>query len=428
MADRSEFGPNPFRPELGRAPPHLAGRDEDLDWWCRALAESKAGSQGRLVLMYGPRGMGKTAILDRFRDLAADEGYDVIYTDAALLNEGRQGLADRLLAEVMKPGYRKEGRATSGGAAAKVGRIGGQVERRSTEVYADPLAAHGSLSARLRAYARETPLVLLFDEVHAAEDLGTVSMVANAGQTAALGSCCVTLLAGTPGLPDTLMDAGCGFTERAKGFGVGLLEAEDAKEAISMPLTNTVWRLQGDTRLALSDDALEAVVADSQGFPYFLQLWGHALWEHGAVHDKDALTAQDTASVQPQIEAARQEFYERRGGELLNDAETLLAANTVALAFEQYATTQDETLLQRAALFFAIADTLAPAHQGHRARDLAARKAMDALVKAGFIWLPPGVPHFVSGIPSYMNYAQRAYKEAVRRQGDRLLQPAAPSS
>ena len=423
MVYRSEFGLNPFTPEVGRIPPYLAGRDGDLDWWGEVLANGIAKGIGCFGLMYGPRGMGKTAILDRFSIIAAAVGCDVVEADSSMLDEGLSGLADRLLAEVTKAGFQQESRETGEGAAVKIGGTGGQLEQRRTETYSDPLASHGSVSARLKSQAKETPLALLIDEVHAAQDYKAVKALVNAGQQIAKKSPCFMMLAGTPGLPQTLKDAGCTFTERATEIGVGLLDSSASKDAIRTPLANSIWRLQSDSRLTISDDAIDAVVQDSQGYPYFLQLWGHSLWEHGAAQNKDALTADDTAIIQQEIERARHAFYERRGGELISDAETLTAAKAVASAFDRYTSNQDEDLLKRVALFDDVADSLAAAYQSHRARDLAADKALDALIKAGFVWLPPDKAHFVPGIPSYMNYAKNAFKERTRRHGGQLLTP-----
>ena len=415
MAERSEFGKNPFRPELGRMPPHLAGRDEDLEWWTDALLDTKEGGQGRLALMYGPRGMGKTALLDRFRDLAAAEGYDVIQADVGELNKGQERLADRLLAKVVQPGYRKAGRETGKGAAAKVGSFGGEVDRRSTEVYADPLIAYGGVGARLTAYAETTPLVLLLDEVHDATDLLALQEVANAGQTAALQSPCIMLLAGTPGLQGKLGDAGCHFTERAKSFGVGLLEPDDARDAIRRPLAETVWRLKDQVHLTVTDDALDRVLEESQRYPYFLQMWGYGIWNHGAAQNKDTLTVEDLAVVRKEVEREQQACYAMRAQDLANDAELLIAADAVIRAFDKAAALNDGFRRERLALNSEIDVSMAKLYPEWRARQDARNKAMDTLVRLGFIWMPPKEVEYAAGIPSYMNFIKQRYGDQAQR-------------
>ena len=379
MTQQDQFGPNPFRPGAGREPPHLAGRDAVLGWWRRALAEGKSG-KGEIVLMYGPRGMGKTVVMARFGGLAAAEGFDVVATNVAEIDKGQAGLADRLLATV----------------------------------------AHGALAARLKAHALKKPLVILIDEMHSAEDMNAVRELANAGQEVAEQAPFFLLLTGTPGLPQTLKDAKCTFAERAKDFGIGLLDVATSKDAIRTPLLNSVWRLQGDTRLAISDAALDDIVRDSQGYPYFLQIWGYEIWEYGAVHNKDALKPRDIARVRETVERERQAFYEKRGSEISRDDEILTAANAVALAFERYTSSGDESLLKRRAIAGEIAKSLEPAYPDRRALAATREKILDDLIKIGFVWMPPGEARLTPGIPSYMNYAKGVYSNTLLNYGDPL--------
>ena len=423
MTDRSHFGPNPFTPEVGREPPHLAGRDEVLGWWQETLADRQP-KEGRMVLMYGPRGMGKTVVMSRFGKLAAAAGCDVVRTNVTLLDQGQAGLAERLLATVAKADYRQESRMTGkrGGAKASLGvaSADGQTEVRHAETFTDPMAAHGSLAAKLQAQALARPLVVLVDEAHAAKDLDALQALANAGQEVAEVAPFFLLLVGTPGLPQTLKDANCTFTERTRMIGMGLLDAEGAREAIRTPLTKAVWKLQGGARLALKDDALDAVVQDSQGYPYFLQIWGYEIWEYAAARDKDGLTLEDIANVQAAVEQERKAFYAQRGREITRDRTLLAAANAVTLVFEQYAASGDSALLEQHVIADEIAASLESAYPDRQALDLAKEQALDELIKIGFVWLPPKTEHMAPSIPSYMSYAKRVYNDRVRRHGDPL--------
>ena len=415
MTDRSAFGKNPFTPEPGVSPPHLAGRDEDLQWWGDVLAQSKEKGQGRLAVMYGPRGMGKTALLERLHELAAGEGYDVIRADVAELNRGQEGLADRLLARVVKPGYRKAGRETGMGVAAKAPGFGGNLGRRGTETYVDPLIAYGGVSARLWNYAETTPLVVLLDDVHDATDLMALQEVANGGQTAALRSPCIMLLAGTPGVQDKLGDAGCHFMERAKAFGVGLLEPDAARDAIRAPLAEAVWRRKDGAHLTIDDDALDRILEESQRYPYFLQMWGHRLWEHGASQNKDVMTTGELAVVREEVEREQESFYAMRARDIVKDPELLIAADAVIRAFDKAAALNDGFRRELIALNSEIDISLKDAYPECRALVDARNKAMDTLVKLGFVWMPPKEVEYAAGIPSYMNYIKQRYSDQARR-------------
>ena len=407
MTIRSDFGANPFMPEVGRAPPHLAGRDENLAWWEAALAEGIAGGKGRIALMYGPRGMGKTAVLSRFASLAADAGCDVVNADVTLLDQGQQGLADRLLATVAEPGYRKASRETGKSAAAQIGGTGGQVERRHTENYADPLVAHGPLAARLKAHAQATPLALLLDEAHAAEDLKALQEVMNAAQQVAAAAPCFILLAGTPGLPRTLKEASCTFTERANELGISLLDSAASIEAIRTPLADTVWRLKDGAYLSINDEALESIVQDSQGYPYFLQMWGFEMWARAAKQNKQVLTLADKAAVWEAIERKRRAFYAARYRTMRRDLKLLAAADAVGKRF------QVKNRLGPDEITLVIQKSLSERIPDADARETAAIELEQELNRIDYFWYPPEEETAEPGIPSFTTYISEQYAEKL---------------
>ena len=412
MTDRSEYGPNPFTPEVGRKPPHLAGRDKNLAWWQTVLADGKAASEGRLAVLYGPRGTGKTAVLSRFGTLAAAAGCDVVRTNVTLLDEGRAGMADRLLAEVNKPDYRQQSRETSESAAVKVGGTGGEVAQRHTEAYADPMAAYGPLSARLKAHAQATPLALLIDEAHAAKDLHALQAIVNAAQEVAEAAPCFVLLAGTPGLPRTLKEAGCTFTERTNEFGIDLLDSAAAMDAIRTPLASSVWRLKDSTHLSINADALASIVEDSQGYPYFLQMWGHEMWEHSVAQGKEALTLEDQAQVWDAVDQNRRGFYATRYRAMRRDPQLLIAADAVSKRF------QVKNRLGPDELFLVIKKSLGELIPDAAAREAAAAELEQELNRIDYFWYPPQAETAEPGIPSFMTYIseRHAARQALEQE------------
>ena len=60
---------NQFRPSFGMSPLYLAGRDE----WIRSfhLGLFEPNNPIRASLVWGPRGIGKTVLLNEFEDIAA---------------------------------------------------------------------------------------------------------------------------------------------------------------------------------------------------------------------------------------------------------------------------------------------------------------------------------------------------------------------
>ncbi|TAJ11859.1 MAG: ATP-binding protein, partial [Planctomycetota bacterium] len=65
---------NPFNPGAGAPPPALTGRDRLLETVRVALERARLGRPSKSVLMIGLRGVGKTVLLDRMRELAEHAG------------------------------------------------------------------------------------------------------------------------------------------------------------------------------------------------------------------------------------------------------------------------------------------------------------------------------------------------------------------
>ena len=158
MTNPADYGSNPFTPNFSRPPPHLAGRGKETARWAGLLARLKkadpSAGVGDILLMYGPRGTGKTALLDRFAAMADSEGVDVVRLQSSAFKSGAQELGDKLLLDVQRPGYRRESRESHGAFRLR-GLFG--MGRRYMAKYRDP-AEHGFLKSRLEAQCRKKPV------------------------------------------------------------------------------------------------------------------------------------------------------------------------------------------------------------------------------------------------------------------------------
>ena len=131
----------------------------------------------------------------------------------------------------------------------------------------------------------------------------------------------------------------------------------------------------------------------SQRYPYFIQLWGDALWQRRVATEAKTLTAVDAMAVQPAVATLMAEYCQDRYREL-ETAGLQSAAKAVASVFEDGATATDQDI---------DADLAAAGIDEEDAR-IAAR---DALNRFGYIWCPPSqTPPIVwtAGIPSLMAY------------------------
>ncbi|MDC0670427.1 ATP-binding protein [Nannocystis radixulma] len=63
---------NPYRPGAGHMPLHVAGREPEQAEFRRLLDQEVILSN---VVLTGPCGVGKTVLLERFRELAVDAGW-----------------------------------------------------------------------------------------------------------------------------------------------------------------------------------------------------------------------------------------------------------------------------------------------------------------------------------------------------------------
>src|SRR5262249_10346678 len=73
---------NPYAPGAGTQPPELTGRDKILDDLEVALARVIKGRASPGMLLTGLRGVGKTVLLNRVRDIAEGLGYVADFIEA----------------------------------------------------------------------------------------------------------------------------------------------------------------------------------------------------------------------------------------------------------------------------------------------------------------------------------------------------------
>ena len=359
-----------FTPGSGATPPALTGREPEQAVLNRCLADLAGGaSPPHDVVLTGPRGNGKTVLLNWFKAACEGRKLDVVaLTPDEIPNRAAliAALSPRTWGSKLMP--RKVGVAAVG----------------SVE-WAASAAAPDNLARQLSARCRKKAVVVLLDEAHTLDpEVGRTLL--NASQKVRGEVPFLLVLAGTPGLPAHLGTMNASFWDRLGTglLGIGLLSEAAAREALVEPLA-----AHG---VGIDAGALDTVSEDSQCYPYFIQLWGEALWERRLATGATRLTPEDVAEARPDVAAQVTNYYQRRYREL--EAGGLLPA-AVALA-----------PVFRAAADATASDPEVDAALATTGADAAARlAAREALNRLGYVWCPPGqLPPVTwrAGIPSLM--------------------------
>ena len=74
---------NPYAPGAGTPPPELAGRKEILESARIALERARIGRPTKSMILVGLRGVGKTVLLDRIREIAEGRAMYVLQVEAS---------------------------------------------------------------------------------------------------------------------------------------------------------------------------------------------------------------------------------------------------------------------------------------------------------------------------------------------------------
>jgi hypothetical protein len=305
---------NPYSPGAGTPPPELAGRDELRERVRVAIERLRIGNPAKSVLMVGLRGVGKTVLLDQMRNDAEGAGVHTLRLEAP---EGRS------LPAMLAPQLRLALLRLSGVEAAKTMAVRGlralagfaqslKVKFNDIEVGLDfesekGLADNGDLEGDLAALLEQvgkaaqsakTAVVIFIDELQYVEEEQFAALIS------ALHRCSQQKLPMTvvgAGLPQLVGRAG-----RAKSYAerlfdypeVGPLAKPDASRAITKPAL--------DLGVEVTDDAVDEIVANTQGYPYFIQEWSKHAWDAA---EKSPITLDDVRKATTVTVAALDEGF-----------------------------------------------------------------------------------------------------------------------
>jgi hypothetical protein len=268
----------PYRPAPGAEPPAMLGRDGELSAVAASIAMAQAGETPQPIVLTGLRGMGKTALLRRAVRQCKQQGGVVVYIEpsrsASMSGELRRGL-ERASREAERLSQR-------------IGRAFSHVLAALPEPAYDLPEELGSVSLRARPHRRSSPplmtaleelnsavrregrfLTLAIDELQEGSVRDLTTLVTFVHQTAGSEEPVLLLGAGLPSTPSHLHIVRT-YTERWRYFVLRLLTHGDSREAIAKPARELGVRFD--------PAALERLLVEAGGYPYFLQEYASAAW------------------------------------------------------------------------------------------------------------------------------------------------------
>jgi hypothetical protein len=317
---------NPFAPGAGTKPPALVGRDDQIESFDVLLERLENGYAERSMIITGLRGVGKTVLLDVFRDKAEARDWATVEWEvekngpfgAKMAANVRRALlqiapksrwTDRVLraASILKSftlTFSTDGTMTAGldiEALSGVGDSGALPEDLSDLFVAIGEAARDS----------GVGVVFLIDEIQYLRPTELEALIV-ALHRCARRSLPITLVgAGLPQIPRLAGEARS-YSERLFRFPrIGPLDASTyAREAIILP-TEALG-------VSIKPSAVDFVVEYTQGYPYFLQEYGRIVWDEAPA---SPITRADVESILPLVEAELDESFFRVRAERTTDLE-----------------------------------------------------------------------------------------------------------
>lgn len=294
---------NPYTPGAGQQPSVLSGRESELHEFEARLQRHERGRAAQCTLVVGLRGVGKTVLLNRFGQVAANRNWVVV--DYEL--RARADLIATLARLVRQALLELEAPAAWKRAAHRVGALLRSIEVRyeiaglslslptlefEASASGDPSHDFTELLLALGAVAAECDrgVAFLFDELQfaAVEPLG--ALVTGLHKVAQRNLPVTAVAAGLPQTRGVLAEA-ASYSERMfETRSVERLGDQDAREAIAGPAAE-----EGVEFDAL---ALDEAVSFTEGYPFFLQVFGDHLWRHAS---GSTITAADAAAVKPMV-------------------------------------------------------------------------------------------------------------------------------
>lgn len=277
---------NPYSPGAGLRPAALAGRAEDISTFETLIYRGQRGRATRSIIFSGLRGVGKTVLLGELAAVASGKGWLVVQVEAEHTQPDHFPTA--LASELVKVARRRGGwlekrsgkvaealgsitsfQATVGVAGVSLGieRLPGMAD--SGDIQFDLV----DLAESVGAAAQEDGIgvAVFIDEMQELTKEQMSGLCRSCHRAGQLGLPWFVVGGGLPNLPTHLAEAES-YAERLFDYRpVDRLDDHDASFALVKPAE--------DEDVTWMPDAIEFVLAESGGYPYFVQQFGKTIWD-----------------------------------------------------------------------------------------------------------------------------------------------------
>ncbi|MEO3745956.1 ATP-binding protein [Plantactinospora sp. B5E13] len=309
---------NPYAPGAGQRPPELAGRGRELEVFDIVLERIARGRPERSLMLTGLRGVGKTVLLNTLRSQAISRLWGTGKIEARPDQSLRRPVAAALHMAIreLAPRHRAPDRIDDFLGVLKAFALRAAPSGRGTAGPAklrdrwQPGIDVPAASGRADSGDIEIDLVELFtDAAEVAADVGTgvavfidemqdlgpedvSGLCAACHELSQLGAPLIVVGAGLPHLP-AVLSAAKSYSERLFRYQrIDRLDRIAADQALCAPAARE--------DVEYEQKALDLLYEKSGGYPYFVQAYGKATWDHAP---RSPVTAADVRVAAPEAEA-----------------------------------------------------------------------------------------------------------------------------
>ena len=294
---------NPFKPGAGGIPKYVAGRDEELsqikgviDKLCgiREDGENNEEEPEWPLFIIGPRGVGKTVLLNITREYAQQKNVHVVeaeveffanskYTELIKLISGKGFLNSIKNINVSIPGFR----ATM-----------------------DNPFSINAISNALDKKLKKSPVLFLIDEAHGFDTNHFREFCKLVQKLQSNKLPLGVIYAGTPGLENLLLRTKATFISRYKRRSLQNFDNNSTKLVLS--------KTAEKSHIIFDNEAVNFMANLTDNYPYFVQMIGEIAWDKAEAENKLLCNVEDAKNIVAKFNDTRDEYYRLFNMEIFN--------------------------------------------------------------------------------------------------------------